>query len=227
MQNHRKQLYIAVTFIVFITALVFSSINTGHSAPMADRDVRVINTTTEPVPTVAQGTTAIAGNVNITSMPTVKAQQFGSWNVDITNTPSVQVGNTATNPVQVRDVDSPARQPFQKGIAVTIPAGTGFESAFFQVPAGKRLVIEYVSNDGSSSPLQMRIATVVASEEVVHRFVTTRLENGIYSPIFVMSQQTRLYADPGTYVTVVLMTPGNQSASLFGVAISGYLVDVP
>lgn len=230
MKSHKRHLYIAATFILFIAALVFSSINTGHSAPMSDRDVRVINTTTEPVPTVAQGTTAIAGNVSITNMPTVRAQQFGSWNVDITNTPTVQVGNTATNPIQVRDVDNPARQPFQKAFTVTLPAGTAFGTESFQVPAGKRLVIEYVSTIEDSSTinlLELRIFTQLAASGVVHSFVATRVERGIYDPIFFISQQTRLYADPGTYVTVGFITPESNAENEIFLTLSGYFVNVP
>ena len=41
MKSYKRHLYIAAAFTLFITAFVFSSINTGHSAPMSDRDVRV------------------------------------------------------------------------------------------------------------------------------------------------------------------------------------------
>src|SRR5262249_3830823 len=84
----------------------------------------------------ASGTTAAAStqtqNVNVVNTPTVNAQQSGVWNVGINGTPPVAVSNfpattnvaidssantvkiDTANPLPVRDVDNPARQPFQR-----------------------------------------------------------------------------------------------------------------
>ena len=48
------------------------------------------------------------------------------------------------NPVPVV-VMSPVRSPFQQNVSVSIPAGTLSNMVSFGVPAGFRLVIEYVS----------------------------------------------------------------------------------
>ena len=67
----------------------------GTSAPamtQAIKDVLVVNTTAQPVPVAAQGTTSVAG--------TVSAQQSGSWTVGISGTPGVVVTNPVTlNPI--------------------------------------------------------------------------------------------------------------------------------
>src|SRR6185369_5192312 len=60
----------------------------GQSGPT----VKVVNTTSEPVPTAAQGTTAVSGSVN--------AVQSGTWNVGIAGTPTVKLDATA-NAVRV------------------------------------------------------------------------------------------------------------------------------
>jgi hypothetical protein len=80
------------------------------------------------------------------STQTVNAQQSGAWTVGIDparNT--VQLPNTTSDPLPVKVVGSnPARRPFQKRIIVQ-PLGTGFQTAFMPIPAGKRLVIENIS----------------------------------------------------------------------------------
>src|SRR5262245_5790464 len=47
--------------------------------------------------------------------------------------------------VFTRDVDQPARSPFQTKVRIDLPAGQCCENGFVDVPAGKRLVIEYAS----------------------------------------------------------------------------------
>jgi hypothetical protein len=80
--------------------------------------VQVVNTPADPVPTAAQGTTLVGGNVAVT--------------------------NDLTNPVGVRDADNPAKQPFQEqGSAAFV--NSDIVNLFFTVPAGKQLVIEQVT----------------------------------------------------------------------------------
>src|SRR5262249_44543861 len=67
---------------------------------------------------------------------------------------TVQVGNTATNPVIGRDVDNPARNAFLEN--QTIKLDSGFPNVTIQptftIPTGKRLVIEYISANCQSVP---------------------------------------------------------------------------
>src|SRR5262249_22483081 len=79
-------------------------------------------------------------NVGINGTPTVQAQQNGVWTVGITGTPTVQVASSATNPVNVRDVNDSV-QPVQ-----LVSDGNGNIS--YKVPAGKRLVVQQVSGIG-------------------------------------------------------------------------------
>lgn len=62
------------------------------------QNVRVVNTTSQPVPTTVQGT--VTGDVNVTNTPavtlspsgnSVQAQQSGTWNVGITGSPTVNL----------------------------------------------------------------------------------------------------------------------------------------
>jgi hypothetical protein len=61
----------------------------------------------------------------------------------VTNTPTVAVASLPT--VVVQDRDEPARQPFQRPGSFQIHATASGGSDSFAVPAGKRLVIEYIS----------------------------------------------------------------------------------
>ena len=65
-------------------------------------------------------------------------------NVNVVNTPNVNVVNTPASPVPVRDVDNPARQPFQAEVVGGFADGasTTGEVTITTVPAGKLLVIE-------------------------------------------------------------------------------------
>src|SRR5829696_2657966 len=77
---------------------------------------------------------------------TVNAQQSGAWavGIDPTNN-SVRLPNTTSDPLPVKVVGgAPARKPFQKRVLLT-PLGTGFQTEFLPLPAGKRLVIENIS----------------------------------------------------------------------------------
>lgn len=84
------------------------------------KPVKVVNTPAEPVPVT--GTTTITGDVTLAP---------GT---------SVAINNTPDAPVPARDVDNPARQPFQMRVEY------GFNPAPApSVPNGKLFVIEYVS----------------------------------------------------------------------------------
>src|SRR5437899_11619632 len=77
-------------------------------------------------------------------------------NVNVVNTPNVNVVNTTASPVPVRDVDNPARQPFQAEAmgGFADGASTTGDIPIGAVPAGKRLVIEHVSAFGRMLPTQ-------------------------------------------------------------------------
>jgi hypothetical protein len=96
---------------VVLLALTLALTNVAQAAAQALKDVVVVNTTSQPVPVVAQGTTAIKGTVGLDpaantvkldpATNTVRAQQSGTWNVGITNssvpvTGTVNVGNQPT-----------------------------------------------------------------------------------------------------------------------------------
>ena len=124
-------------------------------------------------------------------------------------------------PLMVRDLDNPARQPVQ------IILGT--LDVTFSVPAGKRLVIEFL--DGfvlaptPPTPQErrfVRINTTLAGSSLNHLIIVYAGAIGV-TTVYMLSQVTKIYADPGTQVTFT-----NPEAFVAGeIILSGQYVDVP
>ena|SRR5215510_6507653 len=182
--------------------------------------------------------TSQAQNVNVVNTPSVNAQQNGTWNVGITGTPVValaapnnivKIGNT--DPLPVRDVDNPARQPFEASTGVIInnlnPTGV---RDITTVPQGKTLVIEHISIDGRLTNQSLISAWVTwqaqASFGIPH-FLTfaDRGADSSGQEVFGAGQQVRLYFKEG--VTVLVAAERNSTVGQANVSfqLSGYLLD--
>jgi hypothetical protein len=125
--------------------------------------------------------------------------------------------NSPTNPDFVRDVDNPARSPFQT--SVTVDNLGGGPDALIPVPVGVRLVIEFVSANCSLSngvPLSM----IRFTTNVDHFFSPTSAD----AVQATMTQPTRMYAEPGTNVRVHAFNTTNPATTLCKVSVSGYLI---
>src|SRR5579859_1015363 len=119
------------TFSLALLAVLLSS----ALASAQFRTVTVQNANNNPVPTTIQNTPT----VNVSGTVPV------SGGVAITNTPSGTAGAANTTGVVIKDLDEPARQPFQtRLLCSTTAAGSIYCQASYTVPAGKELVIEYV-----------------------------------------------------------------------------------
>jgi hypothetical protein len=117
----------------FVTLLSAAGLSTTHVAAARTQPmpVNVINSAANPVPTVAQGTTNIAGTVAVSSLPAV---QLTASNVGITN--------GLTNPVPVHVVDSTVTTQLVKTGSVDIQNGFLLGSIdLYTVPAGKQVVV--------------------------------------------------------------------------------------
>jgi hypothetical protein len=132
---------------------------------------------------------------------------------------------TAASPLSVVQGAGNASQPFQ----ITLdPDET------FTVPAGKRLVIEYVGafysvpTDPSLQPVNsIAIHTQIGSAAVDHRVLSHRISISTGGPAFTIyhvGQNVRLYADPGTQVSGTNFPSDTGTASL---TLSGHFVNVP
>lgn len=130
----------AIALGIVSSAVVALAVSPGIAGAVTKAgDVRVVNTEVEPVPIAAQGTTQVAGTVDIGNTPTVT----------LGGTPTVDVKNDSGDPLFVQEVGGsavPAEVPFQQFVSAT-SGGLGEECDAVDVPAGKQLRIETVSFD--------------------------------------------------------------------------------
>jgi hypothetical protein len=213
------------TILSLLTTLVFACLALSPLRMTAagggqTSTVRVVNTPSEPVPTSATGTTTVAG--------TVAATQSGPWSVD--------VSNTAASPVPFRDVDNPARQPFQAQVmgGFADGASTTGDITLTTVPAGKRLVIEYVSIFGAMITDQKMIdASVKLHSGFSDEYDFHSYQNAAHTSVagldyFVSSGPVRFYSGPGpVYCFAERNSIAGANPNSVTFTISGYFVDCP
>jgi len=154
-----------------------------------------------------------AGNVQV---------KVTSGTVGVSNFPSTQnvAGTVAAS-------DANARQAFQVGVNGTIPDGSFEGGPSFSVPAGKRLVIEFVSGlcflGAADQEVIFTNVLVSAGGSAAHYFPVT----GNATHEFITNAETRLYADPGTSVFFECARTGNVGTMQVVFRASGYLIDYP
>ena len=96
----------------------------------------------------------------------------------------------------------------------------------FVVPAGRSLVIEYVSGQCTFSNFGFRLQLQTTASGVFAPHTLELHESGIVSGVWEVTQQTRIYADTGSFIRLV--TPGGSSGPSFHtlcpVTVSGYTI---
>lgn len=157
--------------------------------------------------------------------------------VNVVNTPNVSVVNTTASPVQVRDVDNPARQPFHAQVmgGFADGASTTGDIILTTVPDGKQLVIEYVSIFGAMITGQQMIDASVKfhsgfyDEYDFHHLMNESRTNVAGTlDYFVASGPVRFYSGPGPVYCFAernSTTGANPNSVTF--TVSGYFVDCP
>ena len=195
------------------TLLVALPVQAAGQPPL---DVRVVNTTAEPVPVAVEGTPIV--KVDTTAQPVAVAVQ---------GTATVKLDTTT--PIVVRNADEPARSAVATVDVILIAAGADFgQSALYTVPAGKRLVLQA---ETAKSFLDAGITDLIAIVAATgsSAFVPQR-EYGQFAGqgyVWAGNAGALVYADPGTTVhaTVKLSAPATGGARI-EVGFSGYLVDL-
>jgi len=220
MKKITKIFLIAVGFSMLTIALgSLTSRPVPAQAPPPSVPVMVVNTTARPVPTSAQGTTAVAGSVG--------ASQVGSWKVNVAN-----ALNASNNPVPVfvQDTGAAGRYPFTVSANVLgLPNPANFVTIPGSIPGGPPLqtaIIEFISAFCSNpgTPGATPTADWVA--------INTRLNGNVITSYLVaygggsgslwLGQQTKIYATPGT--TIDLFPHANNGGDGCLLTASGYLL---
>ena len=158
-----------------------TNVQAAQSAPVPAlaAPVTVVNTSANPVPVV--------GTVNVEGTPTVNAQQSGSWNVGI-------AGNSATNPLQVHDVNNAPRTAYAQTKKLTFNGPDRQILGNFDVPDGKRLVIESFSVFGKLPSGNKLVEADINAFQGGEQFGTQ-----YFAPVF--TGNTEETFEPGVFIT--------------------------
>jgi hypothetical protein len=116
--------------------------------------------------------------------------------------------------------------PFSQRLDIVL--SSGFGSGSFQVPAGVRLVIDYISADigcAVGGSVLFDVASYLNGNEVESHLPV--FPNGVIlgQQVFSVSSTTHIYADPNSMVTIALLGPSTGSAGSI-VGVYGHLVPV-
>jgi hypothetical protein len=140
-----------------------------------------------------------------------------------------------TRAALVKDVDSPASQPFAASSGVVnFPAGSSnASSTLLTVPAGKRAILEHVSCidflETGNNFVRMEMRYTLGGVAQRHQFVHTRVGTSLIGSIDVwsFSQPVRLYADAGTILQMAALRRSTTGSGGIECQISGHYVDAP
>lgn len=204
----RKYLFLAL-FTMETAALA--------AGPTPGVNVTVTNDSSNPVPVAIQGTSTVSGNVSVT------------------NTPNVNVVNEAL----VRNSDNPALQPVHvKAIArLSVDGSWVFGGALaYEVPAGKRLVIEHVDGTGflagagTTGRLIVTLGVDGGSQFINHGvgISSDPLPCTVTQACVVIAQPMRVYANPGDRIGLQVNGKLSPAAanSFVELSVNGHLVDL-
>lgn len=172
---------------------------------------------------------ATAAKVQVTNTPNVNAKQSGPWSVAVTGNPVVHVNNTAGAPAFVRTA-AEGVQPYQVQTGLTLLNGNSQAAATLNVPAGKRLVIEYLSASlgvPSGVGLTLQLVPTLDGSQVSHVVPLTRTTVGGGFDSMTASEATRVYADGSVLFLAERALLAQADTNIGSVTVSGYLVDAP
>jgi hypothetical protein len=153
------------------------------------------------------------------------ASQAIPSNINAGGTPNVNIANT---PLTV--TTGPARHRFQyRFLTCFMSPGEGGCNVTFDVPAGKLLVIETVSVGETLAPGQKPFALMQAyTDGLFNPFFlpqTYIFTDGIPTDHYGSIHTPRIYADPGTTITVFFQRDQTTGGGAGGGTISGYFID--
>ncbi len=123
---------------------------------------------------------------------------------------------------------SPGVEPFRRTLTLALDAAAREARSSFEVPRGKRLILEFATASVAASPadkISARLLTQGSGEDVLdHRL---GLAPGERPGRLQAVQPLRAFADAGTTVTFALDRPRFGEASAASTTLFGYLLDVP
>ena len=116
--------------------------------------------------------------------------------------------------------------PFSQRLDITL--SNGFGNGTFTVPAGMRLVIDYISADvgvAVGGNVLFDVATISNGAEVEAHLPAIAQGVILGQQVFSISAPVHIYADPNSTVTIALLGPNGSGGSIVG--IYGHFVPTP
>ena len=150
----------------------------------------------------------------------------------------VNVTNDILHAVPTLASDNPAFTPFQSGTTLNLTNGVVEQfDTLTTVPAGKRLVIEFVGvevyNSVGGSPISL-VRLQIPNSGNLYEYPVVLVGQGAFTgglngpqTVSVAAQPVRLYVDAGQRVFVTAERGGNVGSDRVIVSISGYFVPKP
>lgn len=119
-------------------------------------------------------------------------------------------------------------EAFRRTLSLTLDRGAREAKSSFEIPRGKRLILEFATASvaaPASTRFRARVLTQGSGEDILdHRL---GLAPGERPGTLQAVQPLRAFADAGTTVTVALDRPAFGEASAAVATLFGYLIDVP
>jgi hypothetical protein len=230
MNSAKKFLTIAGAFALATLVFTLSNPKTVHA--FAATLVQVVNTSQNPVPVAGTlGIDPSNNSVQVANTPTV----------NVGSLPAVQVGSLPAVQVSNQLADHAVQAVVLKGQVVMLDGtftntqGLLSGASTFQVPAGKRLVIQSLSlfGDIPTGETLTRLAiltfttTSAGLQEDEYDLVPVLTGTVGNTDHYRLSQELTAYSDQNQGVTVSATRPTSSSEVQFHFTVSGYLVDCP
>ena len=125
----------------------------------------------------------------------------------------------------IHDMDNPARQPFKNFVTgLPVNANAIVDQDLVTVPAGKRLVLEYVNvrcAPGSPTTVQLIEFINPISQTGAITVPLSSLNLGLFTSLLSYS------VDPGHKLTLQIVTPNNGQSINCDALVSGHYVNLP
>jgi hypothetical protein len=215
-KNFLKLTVTAGGIMLVAVALAATGSATVSAGQTAGASHVIVDNTSVPV-TVGNASIPVTGSVGLAA----------GTQVGISGTPTVTVGNGATNPAIVRDSDSPGRQPFEQLFLVTLTDGAGWGEISIQVPPGKRWVIEHASGEASlptGQSFKAQVNSGIAGTRQPHRVFPTSRQPWLGEDNVGYNAPFRAYADGE--VDVIFWRSDSTGGGSAELTLVGYLIDI-
>ncbi|HEX7898544.1 MAG TPA: hypothetical protein VF950_12340 [Planctomycetota bacterium] len=116
-------------------------------------------------------------------------------------------------------------EAFRKTLSLTLDAGARRAESSFDIPRGKRLILEFATANVAGTGVSARLRTQGSGEDILdHRL---GLATGDKPGTLQAAQPLRAFADAGTRVTVEVERPRFGETTAAVATLFGYLIDVP